>query len=126
MKSLTYNNVTFPPTIKEYDLPDNIFDFDSYNSWIYYYFLLEDYTLKSGKIVFKGTIYIGAHGSDKKKVYFDGSYWHSSENDEFNEIFFNELKAVLKFVIKPENLLNTGWIGAKNKEERIIRNAKKE
>ena len=33
MKSLTYGNVTFPPTIKEYDLPDNIFDYDSYNYW---------------------------------------------------------------------------------------------
>ena len=77
MKSLTYGNVTFPPTIKEYDLPDNIFDYDSYNSWIYYYILLEDYILKSGKILLKGTTYIGAHGYDKIKVYFDGFYWHS-------------------------------------------------
>ena len=126
MKSLTYGNVTFPPTIKEYDLPDNIFDYDSYNSWIYYYILLEDYILKSGKILLKGTTYIGAHGSDKIKVYFDGVYWHSSENDEFNEIFYNESKSVLKFVIEPQNLLTTGWIGAKNKEGKIIRKKKKE
>ena len=106
MKSLTYGNVTFPPTIKEYDLPDNIFDYDSYNSWIYYYILLEDYILKSGKILLKGTTYIGAHGSDKIKVYFDGVYWHSSENDEFNEIFYNESKSVLKFCYRTTKLIN--------------------
>ena len=125
MKSLTYGNITFPPTIKEYELPDNILDYEDI-SWIYYYILLEDYILKSGKIVFKGTMYIGAHGSDIKKVCFDGSYWHSSENDEFNEIFYNESKAVLKFVIEPQNLLTIGWIAAKNKEERITRKKKKE
>ena len=106
--------VTFPPTVKEYDLPDNIFDYSSYpiglSAYIYYYILLVDYILKSGKVVPAGTIYIGAHGSDKESKYFDGSYWHSSKNDEFNEIYYNTEKAVLKFVI----------------EERIIRKKKKE
>ena len=129
--SLDYSPyVTFPPTVKEYDLPDNIFDYSSYpiglSAYIYYYILLVDYILKSGKVVPAGTIYVGAHGSDKESKYFDGSYWHSSKNDEFNEIYYNTEKAVLKFVIEKRNLLSTGWTGVKNKEERIIRKKKKE
>ena len=81
-------------SIAEEIIPEEAYDFSSYNGFCYKFSLTKDVESPTtpGKILPKGKWYLGAHGSDdpKKDCNILDGYAESCENEDFRLLYFNE------------------------------------
>ena len=107
--------------IKEFEIPKQAYDYDSYNGFTYSYILVVDTPspTEKDKVHPKGKMYHGAHGSDDEDVNanIDDPYHQSCRDKDFR-LLYSSGKPVFKLVI---NELFTNWSEAKNAEHIFLK-----
>jgi len=108
-------------SIAEKKIPKDAYSYNSYNGFLYQYTLIKDVPSPTNpnKIIPKGKMYLGAHGSNdpnKNRHVHDG-YHESCRDDDFR-LLYSGTEPVFKFEVW---YLCKNWNEAKNEEHRLLK-----
>ena len=113
-------------SIIEKIIPQEAYNYQSYNGFLYLFTLIKDIQspTKLFVILKKGKWYLGAHGSDdpKKNCNIDDGYWESCRNEDFRLLFCGT-EPVFKLEIF---YLCKNWTIAHKEENRMLLEKKEE